>query len=349
MKNRTYSVCSVLLCSFSGQKILVQIQCTGVDFPGRSAIIKNANELQIQMSCILHLDVYRYDEKGEHMQEVLLEALIDSLRLIPFLFVTYFAMGILEHATSDKAHQLIKKAGRFGPIWGSIVGAVPQCGLSAAASYFYVGRVLTLGTLISIYMSTSDEMLPILISEKVAGSVIVKILLVKIFIGMVSGFLIELLFGWMARRKKVPKEFELNEIHGHCCGGSVLVEAVRHTLKVFIFVLLVSVAIGTAIFVIGEDTLAVLVADIPVLGEAVAALIGLIPNCAASVVITQLYLDGIIGAGPMMSGLLVSAGVGLLVLFKENRHMHENVIIVALLYAASVAWGVAIEVLGITF
>lgn len=283
------------------------------------------------------------------MIEVLQEAFHDSVRLIPFLFVTYLVMGLLEHATSDKAQKIIKKAGVFGPIWGSIIGVVPQCGLSAAASYFYVGRVVTLGTLIAIYMSTSDEMLPILLAEQVAGRTIAKILMTKVIIGMVSGFLIELLFGWMARCKKVPKEFELNDIHDHCCGGSVVADAIGHTLKVFIFVLIVSLAIGTAIYMIGEDNLAALVADIPVLGEIVAGLIGLIPNCAASVVITQLYLDGIIGAGPMMAGLLVSAGVGLLVLFKENTHLYENFIIVGLLYTASVAWGVVIEIFGITF
>lgn len=284
------------------------------------------------------------------MLDVLMDALADSLKLIPFLFVTYLLMGLLEHATSDKAHKLIKKAGKFGPLWGSIIGVIPQCGFSASASYFYVGRVITLGTLISIYMSTSDEMLPILLAEKdVSGSTIIKILLFKVLIGMISGFLIEILFGWMTRRKKVPKEFELDDMHGHCCSGGVLIDAVGHTLRVFIFVLLISLVIGTAIYFVGEHNLYLIFSDIPVLGEAVAGLVGLIPNCAASVVITQLYIDGIIGEGPMMSGLLVSAGVGLLVLFKENKHVRENWIIVALLYIVSVAWGVVIEVLGITF
>lgn len=284
------------------------------------------------------------------MLDVLMDALADSLKLIPFLFVTYLLMGLLEHATSDKAHKLIKKAGKFGPLWGSIIGVIPQCGFSASASYFYVGRVITLGTLISIYMSTSDEMLPILLAEKdVSGSTIIKILLFKVLIGMISGFLIEILFGWMTRRKKVPKEFELDDMHGHCCSGGVVIDAVGHTLRVFIFVLLISLVIGTAIYFVGEHNLYLIFSDIPVLGEAVAGLVGLIPNCAASVVITQLYIDGIIGEGPMMSGLLVSAGVGLLVLFKENKHVRENWIIVALLYIVSVAWGVVIEVLGITF
>lgn len=282
------------------------------------------------------------------MAEIFLDALADSLRLVPFLFLTYLVMGVLEKASSRRTKDIIKKAGRFGPVWGSLLGAFPQCGFSTAASYFYMNRVLTLGTLMAVYMSTSDEMLPILISEKVPASVIVKILAVKVVIAMASGFFIEFLFGWMARRKKVPREFELPAESCSCASG-ILADAVGHTLKVFFFVFLISLAIGGGIALIGEDTLYGLFSDVPVLGQAVAALVGLIPNCAASVAITQLYLDGIISAGPLFSGLLVSAGMGLLVLFKENHHIHENVIIAALLYIVSVGWGVVIEILGITF
>lgn len=282
------------------------------------------------------------------MAEVFLDALMDSLKLIPFLFATYLVMGILEHAASDRPKQWIKNAGRFGPVWGSLLGAFPQCGFSAAASYFYIGRVLTLGTLISIYMSTSDEMLPILISAQVPVSVMLKILGTKMLIGMISGFLVELLFGRMAKRNKTPRDFD-HESECCSCGGSVFADALRHTLKVFFFVLIISLAIGAAIYLVGEETLTGLFSDIPVLGEAVAGLVGLIPNCAASVVITQLYLDGIIGAGPMMSGLLVSAGVGLLVLCKENHHPYENLTIAAILYVVSVGWGVLIELLGVSF
>lgn len=282
------------------------------------------------------------------MIDILLDALLDSLRLVPFLFLTYVAMGFLERATGPKAAARIQKAGKLGPIWGSFLGAVPQCGFSAAASYFYMNRVLTLGTLIAIYMSTSDEMLPILISQQVGAGVILRILGIKVIIAMISGFLIELLFGWMARHKKVPKEFELPGDRC-CCRTGILVDAISHTLKVFVFIFMISLAIGGVIALIGEGELYRLFSDIPVLGEAIAALVGLIPNCAASVVITQLYLDGIIGTGPMMSGLLVSAGMGLLVLFKENHHRYENITIILLLYAVSVAWGVIMELTGITF
>ena len=158
------------------------------------------------------------------------------------------------------------------PVWGSVIGAFPQCGFSAAASYFYIGRVLTLGTLISIYMSTSDEMLPILISAQVPLSMILKILGAKIIIGMISGFLVEMLFGWMARRNKTPRDF-VHDSECCACSGGIFADALVHTLKVFIFVFIISVAIGTVIHVIGEDSLMQLFSNIPVLGEVVACLL----------------------------------------------------------------------------
>ncbi len=284
------------------------------------------------------------------MIDALLDAGIDGIRLIPFLFLTYLAMGVLEKAAGSKAQEAIRDAGKAGPLWGGILGAFPQCGFSAAASNFYVGRMISLGTLISIYLSTSDEMLPIFISEHVAISTIVKILGAKVIIGMVTGFAVELFFGWLSRKNKKPVDFNL-EAHfcGCSCGSGVFVSAVIHTLKVFVFIFIVSFAINYIIGIIGEEALYLLFSDVPVLGELIASLVGLIPNCAASVVVTQLYLDGIIGSGPMMSGLLASAGIGLLVLFKENHNFKENISIVAILYTVSVIWGVIIEALGISF
>ena len=192
-------------------------------------------------------------------------------------------------------------------------------------------------------------MLPILISAEVAPSTILKLLAVKVGIGMLSGFAAELLLGRMFKKRSSLGSRNTN-IHRPAAVRQVrAAEAVRHTLKVFFFIFLISLAIGTVIRFIGEESLSALFSDIPVLGEAAAGLVGLIPNCAASVAITQLYLEGIIGSGPMMSGLLVSAGMGLLVLFKENRDMRENVTITVVLYIMSVLWGVLIEFFGITF
>lgn len=283
------------------------------------------------------------------MQEAILEAIIDSVKLIPFLFVTYLAMGMLERAASERSKTIIRKAGVVGPVWGALIGVIPQCGFSAAASFFYVEKAITLGTLLSIYMATSDEMIPIFVSEHVPVSTITGILGAKVVIGMVSGFLIEALFGWLARRRRIPADFSGELGTGCGCAADLLVDSVRKTLQVWFFILIVSMVIGVIMEAVGQQTISNLIGDVPVVGEAVAGLVGLIPNCAASVVITQLYIDGIIGAGPMMTGLLASAGVGLLVLFREHHNPRHDLRIVALLYAVSVAWGVVIEILGIHF
>ncbi|MBR4020475.1 MAG: arsenic efflux protein [Firmicutes bacterium] len=273
--------------------------------------------------------------------------------LLPLLFVTYLVMGILEHTTGDHAKNIIQKTGASGPIWGSLLGIIPQCGFSAAASYFYVGRVVTMGTLIAVYMSTSDEMLPIMISEQVPPQTIAKILAGKVVIGIITGFLVEIFFGWYARRKKKPRDFVLGSTCGSdCCAttkAGIAKTALVHTVKVFFFIFIISIAIELIIHHIGEDALAAVFVSVPVVGQTIAAVMGLVPNCASSVVITQLYLDGIIGAGPMMSGLLVSAGMGLLVLFEENRHLKENLMITGILLGSGIAWGCLIEFLGITF
>lgn len=273
--------------------------------------------------------------------------------LLPLLFITYLVMGILEHTTGDHAKTMIQKAGASGPVWGSLLGIIPQCGFSAAASYFYIGRVVTMGTLIAVYMSTSDEMLPIMISEQVPPATIAKILASKVIIGIITGFLAELFFGWYTRRKKKPRDFQLGSTCGAgCCADSmtgIAKTAFIHTVKVFFFIFVISIVIELVIHEIGEDALAMVFSDVPFVGEVIAAVMGLIPNCASSVVITQLYLDGIIGAGPMMSGLLVSAGMGLFVLFEENRHLKENLMITGILLSSGIAWGCFIEFLGITF
>lgn len=283
------------------------------------------------------------------MQEAILEALTDSLKLIPFLFVTYLAMGILERAAGDKARNAIAEAGKVGPIWGGLLGGIPQCGFSAAASYFYIGKVLTLGTLIAIYLSTSDEMLPILISEQVSIKTIISIMAAKVIIGILSGYGVELFFGWLAKGRHIPKDFEGEFQPGCQCATSLLVDSVVRTLQVFFFILVICIIIECTVDALGQDAISGLFQNVPVVGELIAALVGLIPNCAPSVIITQLYLEGVIGAGPMMSGLLSGAGVGILVLFRENHHWKQNLLVVLILYVVSVFWGVAIELLGITF
>lgn len=284
------------------------------------------------------------------MIHILEHTLIDSAKLLPFLFITYLIMEILEHQTGGKVQERIRTAGKFGPIWGGMLGVMPQCGFSAAASSFYAGRVITVGTLLAVYLSTSDEMLPILISEAVPAATIFKILGTKVLIAVISGLVVELIYVKVLKRHEKDMDIHVvcEEEHCHCEDGA-FTSAVKHTFKIFIYICLISLALNVVIHVIGEDALAGIFSGMPLVGEMIAALVGMIPNCASSVVITELYLGGIIGAGAMMSGLLVNAGVGVLVLLRLNRDVKQNVGIIAALYGLGVFWGVVIEVLGIVF
>lgn len=284
------------------------------------------------------------------MFDIILEALWDCVKLLPFLFLTYLAMEYLEHKAGDKLQNAIRTSGKCGPVIGSILGAFPQCGFSAAASNLYAGRIITLGTLLSIYLSTSDEMLPILISENAGIDMILKILGVKIVIGMAVGLLIDVVISRLLRKNQDDMQIEhMCEQHNCHCEEGIVRSAVHHTVEIFIYVLLITVVLNIIIAFIGEEFLANLILNRPVVGELIAGVIGLIPNCAASVVITQLYLNGVLSAGAMMSGLLAGAGVGILVLLRVNDKPKENIRIILLLYVSGVAAGLLIEVLGLHF
>ena len=284
------------------------------------------------------------------MLEVIEDALIDSIKLLPFLFITYLIMEYIEHKISDKSKEAIKKSGRFGPIIGSILGIFPQCGFSVSATNLYAARVITLGTLISVYLSTSDEMLPILISEAVPVTTIIKILGIKLIIGMIAGILIDLCL--RLKNKNKDEEEKIVDLcekeHCHCDHG-IVKSALKHTLSIFIFILIITLLINIAIYFIGEESIASFIEINPVLGPVLAGIIGLIPNCASSVILTQLYLENIVTATTMISGLLVNAGVGLAVLFKMNKGIKQNILIVILLYAIGVISGLILQLVGINF
>ena len=299
----------------------------------------------------------------ELIWDVLLDAVSDTLRLVPFLFLTYLVMEYLEHKTQDTARQMIRRAGKLGPLIGGIAGAFPQCGFSAAASSLYAGGVISAGTLMAVFLSTSDEMLPIFISEAVDIQVILKILGVKIAIGAVSGFVLDILWRAGSRKRReynehrhIHREHHEKDIHDlcehehcHCEEGSILKSAVIHSLQITLFIFLVTLAIGFLVEILGEDQIGSIIGNQPVLGVLLAALVGMIPNCAGSVIITQMYLGGILGTGQMLAGLLAGAGVGILVLCRTNRGAKENLGLIGLLYVISVCWGILFELLGITF
>lgn len=281
------------------------------------------------------------------MTHIFIHSIEDSLKLLPFLFLTYLAMEYLEHRTSEKTKAVIRKSGKCGPVIGSLLGILPQCGFSAAASNLYAGKIITLGTLIAIFLSTSDEMLPILISSSVPITTIAGILAWKVGIGIIAGIIIDLL----VHHKGVEHDMDIHHMceheHCNCENQGVWRSSISHTLKTFIFIFLVTLALNVFMHTVGEDALAGLIFNRPVLGAILAGLVGLIPNCASSILITQLYLQGAMSFGAMMAGLLVGAGVGLLVLFKVNDDKKECIRIIVLLYLIGVAAGILLEQFGI--
>lgn len=284
------------------------------------------------------------------MLEVIEEAVIDSVKLVPFLFITYLIMEYIEHKTGNKTKNIIKKSGKFGPFFGSLLGIFPQCGFSVSATNLYAGRVITLGALIAVYLSTSDEMLPIFISEAVPAITIIKILFVKFIIGMIAGFIIDALIRIFNKNENQEEKIEdlCEKEHCHCDHG-IVKSALKHTLNIFVFILIITLLINIAIYFIGEERIADFIQINPILGPAITSLIGLIPNCAASVILTQLYLEKVISASTLISGLLVGAGVGLAVLFKTNKGIKENIKVIAILYVIGIISGLGIQLLGITF
>ncbi len=272
----------------------------------------------------------------------------DSIKILPFLFLTYLVMEYLEDRMTGKTKQILLKTEKSGPIWGAVLGMIPQCGFSTVASNLYAGRVITVGTLIAVYLSTSDEMLPIMISEQVSPDFIVKTLLLKAAIGMVFGCLIDLICRKILGKKQQEPDIHHFCEHEHCnCGhhesAGILKPAIRHTLQIWVYIFLITIALNLLIEGIGEQALADFILNKPIIAEFLAGLVGLIPNCASSVVITQLYLDGIIRFGTMMSGLLVGAGVGVLVLLRVNDEKKDNLKIIGTLYLIGVISGIVIN------
>lgn len=280
----------------------------------------------------------------QELLHVLEHTIVDTIKILPFLLIAYLIMEYIEHKTTEKTKETIKKSGKFGPIIGSILGAFPQCGFSVTATNLYAGRVITLGTLFAVYLSTSDEMLPILLSEGVSGTLILKILGIKILIGIIAGLLIDLLLTKFRKNKDQDSKIESICEHDHChCEEGIWKSAIKHTINVFIFIFIISLLLNIAIEYIGEENLGMLISGKPIVSALIAGLIGLIPNCASSVILTELYLSNVLGLATMIGGLLVNAGVGLIVLFKVNHNQKENIKIVLGLYLIGVISAVLLQ------
>lgn len=273
------------------------------------------------------------------MTDIIMETLIDGLKILPFLFVTFLIIELIEHKINNK--KIITSAGKFGPIIGGLLGAVPQCGFSVSATNLYATRIISLGTLISIYLSTSDEMLPILISEKADPKLIISIISLKVIIGIICGFIIDLIF-----RKKETMEITHFCEKEHChCENNVFISSIKHTLSIFIFIIIISFVINIGFYYLGEDTISQIFMKNNIFSSFITSLFGLIPNCASSVAITEFYLNNTISFGSMLAGLLTGSGVALMVLFKTNKNIKENIKIIGIIYLIGSISGLIINLI----
>jgi len=272
--------------------------------------------------------------------DIIADTLLDSLKLLPFLFLTFIIMELFEHKLGNKANERLKKANKVGPLFGSLLAVIPQCGISASATNFYITRVISLGTLISVYLSTSDEMLPILISEKVDISIILKFLAFKVVIGMICGFVID--FIYRNKKKEDIHEFCNDE---HCdCEHGILKSSIKHTLNVIIYIIIFSFLLNIILHYYGESFLEKILMKNSPFGVFMSSLIGLIPNCSSSIILTELYLKGLLSFGKVMAGLLVNAGVGLLILVKYNKDKKDTIKIIGILLIIGIISGLLLDI-----
>ena len=278
------------------------------------------------------------------MIDVILDTFIDGVKLLPFLFITFLLMELIEHKFGDKLNNKLSKVNKFGPILGSILGIVPQCGISASATNLYITRVITYGTLISVYLSTSDEMLPILISEKADPVLIFKLLFIKLICGMFFGFLIDLIF----RKKNHEDIKDFCDIEDCDCDHGILKSSIIHTLKTFLYIIVISFILNIVLHYFGESFLEDLLMKNNPFAIIITAVIGLIPNCSTSILLTELYLKDLISVGKLIGGLLVNSGVGLLILIRYNKNSKENLKTIIILLLIGIIVGFIFDIFKIT-
>ena len=278
------------------------------------------------------------------MKDIIIDTLVDALKILPFLFITFLLLELLEHKLNNKTKNVISKSGKVGPIIGSLLGIIPQCGFSVVATNLYITRVITLGTLFSIYLSTSDEMLPIMLSQNVSFKTILIVLLIKVITGMLFGFIIDLVI-----RKNNKNKYDYHiceEEHCHCDHG-IVKSSLKHTFNILIFIIGVSFILNVVFLYCGNDLISKIFMKDTLFGPFLGSLVGLIPNCGASVILTEMFLKGAINLGTCVAGLLTGSGVALLVLFKSNKNIKENLCICLTLYLIGVLVGIFVEFIGI--
>lgn len=276
------------------------------------------------------------------MFDILIDTLLDSIKLLPFLFVTYLVIEYIGHKSSDK---MVFGLRRYGVLGGAIAGSFPQCGFSVAASNLYTNKVISVGTLIAVFISTSDEAIPVLLANSGSADVIFRLIITKVVIAVIAGFIADYGFSKFFKNDVITNEYKIKSCHIHDCHDGLVKSALRHTINIFIFIFITILVMNMAIGFIGEDNLSRILLTNSILQPAIVALIGFIPNCASSIIITQLYISGSLSFGSAVAGLCSGAGVGLIVLFKVNKDIKENIKIMLYIYIIAIIAGSIIQAL----
>lgn len=302
------------------------------------------------------------------MLDVIIDTIIDALKMLPFLYLAYLLIEYVSHKASNKFQKILAKQNGLGAVAGAVLGCVPQCGFSAAAASLYSNKVITIGTLIAVFLSTSDEAIPVLLTNPGNAGVILKIIIIKVIIAIIAGVIIDFIYKNISKRngrcineKNVIKEEEIEACHDHSCHhhhheneddhskceGNIFVSALKHTLNILLFITIVSFILNTVIHFVGEENLATILMSNSIFQPFLAGLLGFIPNCASSAILTELYISGTLSFGSIIAGLCTSSGIALIVLFKVNHNVKDNIRIMAIMYGIAVTCGVVIHLLGV--
>ena len=276
--------------------------------------------------------------------DIFFDALIDSLKILPFIFVIYLLIEYAEHKNNADLSHILMKTRKLGPVYGSFFGCIPQCGFSVIAADLFSKSAMTLGTLMAVFIATSDEAIPIILSNPKNFSLVFKVIGMKFLIGLIAGFIVDIIYKKNKSGGCSIKE-KHTHFHGNCesCDHGIFKSALIHSVKIFLFIFVVSYLLGFIVDKIGEEAFSNLLMKDSFYQPVIASLIGLIPNCASSVLLTQTYLNGALSFGSLIAGLCSGAGVGLVVLFKNNKNLKENIAITNLLFLTGVVSGIIIQ------
>lgn len=287
------------------------------------------------------------------MMDVLVDAWKDTAAMVPFLLAVYVALELIERRFERATSRMMRTSRAAGPLLGALLGCIPQCGFSVIATTFYTQRAISLGTLLAVYLSTSDEALPVILAHPERAGLVLPILLTKVMVAILAGYAVDFIFGRVENKKREEAASPVCVHPSHCCEQghsagepwwkSYVIHPAWHTLRVLVFIFAVSLAINLIILNVGEENLGKIFLGGTLFQPLAAALVGLIPNCVASVAITQIFLEGGISFGSAMAGLCASAGLGLLVLFRENKDMRDTLKVVGLLVGISYLAGIVVN------